>query len=451
MKPRVLDLFSGIGGFALAFEAAGFQTHAFAEIEPYPCKVLAQHWPDIPNLGDVKGINGEDFRGTVDVVCGGFPCQDISTAGKGAGIHGERSGLWFEMLRIIRGSRPAFCLLENVPALRSRGADDVLAGLEEAGYTARPFVVGAVHAGAPHRRQRVWIVAYANGDQHESPSHAERGQAGAQLPTNTPGIGLEGRVNSEPWEGTFAGGRRSANSDQASMADSMRSGSFPPAQAGVYRGEEGPRARHEHVKRRDWWATEPALGRAFDGIPGGMDGNKGEVNDESRNCFTQAMRHLRETNGAEALQRATRGLGMLEAEDVLFAFLREYEAGGRVPREFLASPASPETILRAMRDNCEASGASFGRGSAEQFAREHPNALRVLSRMVASQGATPWDNPLWESAVPRVAPGVSNRSHRIKALGNSIVPQVCYPFAVWIGMQLMGAAQQTPNPQKETP
>lgn len=163
MKPKVLDLFSGIGGFALAFEAAGFETHAFAEIEPYPCKILAQHWPEVPNLGDVRGINGEDYRGTVDVVCGGFPCQDISPAGKGAGLDGAKSGLWFEMLRIIRGARPDFCLIENSSVLRVRGADVVLEGLEEAGYAARPFVVGAGNACAPHRRARAWVVAYAKG------------------------------------------------------------------------------------------------------------------------------------------------------------------------------------------------------------------------------------------------------------------------------------------------
>lgn len=160
LRPRVLDLFSGIGGLALAFEAAGFETIAFSEIEPYPCKVLAQHWPEVPNLGDVRNIDGERFEG-VEVVCGGFPCQDISTAGMGAGIGGPRSGLWFEMLRIIGGARPRFCLIENVPALRSRGADAVLAGLAEIGYAARPFVVGSIHAAADHERRRVWIVAYA--------------------------------------------------------------------------------------------------------------------------------------------------------------------------------------------------------------------------------------------------------------------------------------------------
>src|SRR5262249_35665923 len=98
-----------------------------------------------------------------DLIAGGFPCQDISAAGKGAGIGGTRSGLWFEMARIIAGVRPAWVLVENVPALRARGADRVLADLEEIGYTCWPFVVGAWAVGAPHRRDRVWIVAHRDG------------------------------------------------------------------------------------------------------------------------------------------------------------------------------------------------------------------------------------------------------------------------------------------------
>ncbi len=159
---RVLDLFSGIGGFAVAFEAAGAETVAFSEVSPGASIMLQRLWPDVPNLGDVRGIRGEDVVrrfGAVDVLCGGFPCQDISAAGKGAGIEGHRSGLWFEMLRLVRELRPAWVLAENVPALRTRGSDVVLAGLEEAGYTARAIVVGAWAVGAPHRRDRVWIVA----------------------------------------------------------------------------------------------------------------------------------------------------------------------------------------------------------------------------------------------------------------------------------------------------
>lgn len=115
---RALDLFSGIGGFALACEAAGIETVAFAEVDPFASAVLEHHWPWVPNLGDVRGVKGVDV-GAVDLICGGSPCQDISCAGKGEGITGAKSGLWFEMLRLVLEVRPTWVLFENVPALRT--------------------------------------------------------------------------------------------------------------------------------------------------------------------------------------------------------------------------------------------------------------------------------------------------------------------------------------------
>jgi len=125
---RVLSLFSGIGGIDLGLERAGMRVVAQCEIEPFARAVLAKHWPDVRRYEDVRTLDGTEWRGTVDLVAGGFPCQDISTAGKGKGIEkGERSGLWREMRRIIGECRPRWVLAENVPALRTRGADIVLA------------------------------------------------------------------------------------------------------------------------------------------------------------------------------------------------------------------------------------------------------------------------------------------------------------------------------------
>ena len=159
---RVLDLFSGIGGFSLGLERAGFETVAFCEIDKKCHKVLNKHWPDVPIFEDVCTLTKEllDERGiTVDVICGGFPCQDISLAGKGAGIEGERSGLWTEYARIISELRPKFVIVENVAALLSRGLDRVLGDLAEIGYDAEWHCIPASAVGAPHRRDRIWIVA----------------------------------------------------------------------------------------------------------------------------------------------------------------------------------------------------------------------------------------------------------------------------------------------------
>jgi DNA (cytosine-5)-methyltransferase 1 len=161
---RVLDLFSGIGGFSLGLEMTkGFETVAFCEIDPFCRKVLAKHWPGIPIFEDITKLEKEELDGigTIDVICGGFPCQDISCAGKGAGIHATRSGLWWEMLRIIRLVRPRYVLVENVAALLNRGLDEVLGSLAESGYDAEWTCLRASDFGAPHRRERIFIMAHA--------------------------------------------------------------------------------------------------------------------------------------------------------------------------------------------------------------------------------------------------------------------------------------------------
>ncbi len=179
---NVLDLFSGIGGFSLGLERAGMRTVAFCEINPYCQAVLRNHWPDVPVYEDVRELtaetlanasrdlrrtSGDEIRdasngsGAIDVICGGFPCQDISVAGKGAGIEGERSGLWSEYARIISEVRPRYVIVENVAALLGRGLGRVLGDLAALGYDAEWHCIPASAVGAPHRRDRVWIIAYS--------------------------------------------------------------------------------------------------------------------------------------------------------------------------------------------------------------------------------------------------------------------------------------------------
>ncbi len=169
MKLKVLDLFSGIGGFSLGLErTGGFETVAFCEIEKFPRKVLNKHWPDVPIYEDVRKLTNERLRadGIVpDVITGGFPCQDISVAGKQAGIgEGTRSGLWSELARIIGEVRPRYAILENVTALLSgdsgRWFGTVLGGLAEIGYSCEWHCISASSMGAWHKRDRVWIIAY---------------------------------------------------------------------------------------------------------------------------------------------------------------------------------------------------------------------------------------------------------------------------------------------------
>jgi DNA (cytosine-5)-methyltransferase 1 len=159
-SPTVLDLFSGIG---LGLHWAGMRTAAFCESDPFARSILQRRWPGVPVYDDIRTLTAARLRddGVPPpwLVCGGFPCQDVSLAGRGAGIEGTRTGLWSHMARLVAECRPRWVVAENVPGLRGRGADRVLHDLESAGYACWPLVVGAVHAGAPHRRARVWLVA----------------------------------------------------------------------------------------------------------------------------------------------------------------------------------------------------------------------------------------------------------------------------------------------------
>ncbi|MFZ2125394.1 MAG: DNA cytosine methyltransferase [Candidatus Saccharimonadales bacterium] len=164
---RELALFAGAGGGILGGKLLGWRTVCAVEWEPYPASVLAARQndgllPTFPIWNDVCTFDGRPWRGIVDVVSGGFPCQDISAAGKGAGINGERSGLWREMARIIGEVRPRFAFVENSPILTSRGLGRVLGDLAEMGFDAEWGVLGAHAIGANHKRERIWILAYTN-------------------------------------------------------------------------------------------------------------------------------------------------------------------------------------------------------------------------------------------------------------------------------------------------
>lgn len=178
-KLRVLDLFAGIGGFSLGLErTGGFETVAFCEIEEFPRRVLAKHWPGVPCYHDVRTLTGDILARdgiAVDVITGGFPCQDISVAGKQAGLaDGTRSGLWSEIVRLVGELRPRYVIVENVANLLSGPSGRpgawfgrVLGDLAECGYDAVWENIPASAVGAPHRRERVWLVAYPNKNARE--------------------------------------------------------------------------------------------------------------------------------------------------------------------------------------------------------------------------------------------------------------------------------------------
>jgi DNA (cytosine-5)-methyltransferase 1 len=270
---NVLDLFSGIGGFSLGLERAGMRTVAFCEIDPYCRRVLRKHWPDVPVYGDVRELafhggrlvadtngrhepaNGHLQAGRastgqqrIDLICGGFPCQDISVAGKGAGIAGERSGLWSEYARIIGEVRPRYVIVENVAALLGRGLARVLRDLAALGFDAEWHCIPASAVGAPHRRDRVWIVAHAAGVRCERSgvvADAEQGQASVEPSARRPGA--------DGGDVAHAGEPRLAASECGPL---LRTGWWDEGRATAKCG---------------WWCTEPDVGRVAHGVPARVD------------------------------------------------------------------------------------------------------------------------------------------------------------------------------------
>jgi DNA (cytosine-5)-methyltransferase 1 len=189
---RVGSCFAGIGGFDLGLERAGFGIAWQIELQEYSRSILAKHWPSVPRFHDIRTAK---YLPQVDLICGGFPCQDISLAGQGIGIDGNRSGLWTELHRLVLEGRPRWVLVENVAALRTRGADRVLTDLAEAGYKCWPLVVGAWAVGAGHRRERVWIVGYSHGERRPpgTPVPVQTGRRSAQFASDLADAGLTGR------------------------------------------------------------------------------------------------------------------------------------------------------------------------------------------------------------------------------------------------------------------
>lgn len=200
-----LSLFSGIGCHDYGLRMAGIDIVGQVEIEPMPMAVLEKHFPESTKWRDVREVTTKSVSGRcgrIDLITGGFPCTDISVAGKGAGIKkGTRSGLWREMFRLIRGLRPRWIIIENVPALRTRGADRVFDALERIGYSCRPVVVGAEHCGAPHRRHRVWIVGKL--------AECERiaGDGGVEIGKTEKRVAVDGAGDGELAHAEPAGGR----------------------------------------------------------------------------------------------------------------------------------------------------------------------------------------------------------------------------------------------------
>jgi site-specific DNA-cytosine methylase len=241
---RIGSLFSGIGGLDLGLERAGVGHPAwFCDIEPHALKVLARRWLGVPLLTDVREVTPAT-AGPIDVLCGGFPCQDISLAGAGAGLAGARSGLFYEMMRVARAFAPRFVVFENVAAIRARGLDAVLAELHAAGYDAAWSTFGADAVGAPHRRLRWWCVAWRRGE-GAAPA---MGSTWAQV----------GTAGKPPQHGVMSNGRIAHGEAWADVGGGPVTWPTPTKREGSRRVTPGELRRNEpglHVRVLSQWPT----------------------------------------------------------------------------------------------------------------------------------------------------------------------------------------------------
>ena len=345
-KLKILDLFSGIGGFSLGLEATGgFETAAFCEIDPYCRSVLKKHWPGVPIFEDIRKLKGTDI-GTVDIITGGYPCQPFSVAGKQKGVEDKRH-LWPEYFRIIKECRPTWVIGENVGGHIKLGLDSVIEDLESEGYAARTFSISASSVGANHQRERIWIVANSDSSGSESAQPAIIGE----------------QKNKEIGNG---------QTDDTARITSGANSTFP---------EQGGETKMEFMANA--YGVNDAIGR---------------VN-----------RKIQETGGSGSIDE--RGSGT-NANGFSYSS----------KNETLDSENVGNTISRDAQTRC-----------GEQ--RISSEKKREEKTTWPSRSSTFGINNLWETEpnVGRVVNGIPHRVDRLKALGNSLVPQI--PF--YIGQSII--------------
>ena len=306
-----LALFAGAGGGILGGKLLGWRTVCAVEWEPYPASVLCARQndgllPPFPIWDDVQTFDGKPWRGIVDVVSGGFPCQDISAAGKGAGIDGERSGMWGEMARIIHEVRPRFVFVENSPMLTSRGLGRVLGDLASMGFDARWGVLGAADVGANHQRDRIWIVGKATNplrwrSQEQTNERILESQGSNQLQFSKPRDSGEmayadsthGERNqcaerTQAEHTNINGTSKLAYTSSIGLQGSNKCGSHEQSRS---KGIQSEFARSYGSVSR-WWQAEPNVGRVADGVAARVDRLKAIGNGQVSLCAATAWRIL---------------------------------------------------------------------------------------------------------------------------------------------------------------
>jgi DNA (cytosine-5)-methyltransferase 1 len=388
---KIVDLFSGIGGFSYAAEklVGGFETIAFVEREPYCQKVLRKHWHNVPIFNDIRSFNGKEFR-DADIVVGGFPCQPWSVAGKQEGHLDEQDrDLWHEMVRVIKDVQPKWIIGENVRGFVNMpmGLKRSLFDLESIGYRAVPFIIPACATDAKHRRERCWIVGHSEHDGSFTPKvrgsytpNAERTSEGSQQ--------------------TFQFEGASGRGDNEDVADSESNGLLP-RNGGLCGGE--PVGLHSNEK-----------------------GNGNKVRSETVGCSRLQGKTDDVANTDSDTERRTHGkdvrIGERGREDI------DSSKRNEVRGDTSDSSCNGRTEEKGDVPYTNGSGLQgLGSESGSISEQEARHSIGGNSQEDERERLQIGEGPIWwkpEPRVGRVAHGIRDRTHRIKSLGNSIVPQV---------------------------
>ena len=428
-----MGLFEGIGGFSLAARWAGWQTPVMVEWNPYCQAVLNKDFPNASIFGDIRQFYGRPYAGQIDIITGGFPCQPYSTAGKRKGNDDDRA-LWPEMLRVIQEVAPAWVVGENVAGLLSMDCGRVFAGiladLENAGYSTETYLIPAVAVGAPHRRDRVWVVAHRDNIECNRGRRAWHGRPELANKNCGPTADAErsGWAGRPPAQsGHLLGDGPDGRGQGSGWALNAPEVAADASKPGLQRGEqpfahcEGARAPRPTSEpncdggqwQEHWYEVATRICGTFNGFSSWLDRNL--ENEQAKNIAGQNMPYLWHYIQQEEVWKDLRGrFKVLEPIDVFTVMWKHFEKSERQDNLLFESEEVQSAYLRNVWI-----GQKFGRPPhrweyKEQHGRQYPDSLSRLSHEVALE------------AMEAKRRKQKNKSNRLMALGNAIVPQIAY-------------------------
>ena len=397
-KLKVLDLFSGIGGFSLALESTGyFETIGFVENDEYCQAVLQHHFPEVPILGDIKNVTKETVPTRPDVICGGFPCQPFSVAGDQRAKDDPRH-LWPEMLRIIKEQKPTWVVGENVSGLVKLGLDEILDEMEDQGYSTRTFNIPAFSVGAPHQRQRLWIIGHLGDPEHNGSPTPERQRGLLKQPE-------EPKKQISIWEseGTSSASGDVANPDNERVRSRIGGDDFDYEEESGEGGVDGEGSAGDD----EWYDTSPTQDEGVD------------VSDTD-NTRDRTQEHQVNKDGKKNIQgrqEHTQSKSSRHGADVANPeSFKSREQTERQGRENTARRSDDSRGTKTERTETVTDPNGKGlQGQRKKYKLPKSKRKREIG------GSSWWDI---EPNVGRGAFGGPNRGFKLRALGNSIIPQI---------------------------